>query len=318
MSERNYWMFRSKGSKVRDPKFCIDNNVITYGWSGLKHKLATEPEKALEEIKEHHKTQLSMARNFTHIKKGDIVVLPYWGGVAIGETTSDALFKDEWKDGDGPNHFEVKWLCKCYDRKNLSSAMQVDLNLPPTFLNLSEKYKQELETLIEKFEAEKVNKIAETIDKIAEHINNSNNLSFGDTEFERFIMHLFELEYPGLQTEYTNNRKESVTGTDFTGSINYKNIGIEIILNVQVKQHQGNASASGLHQVNKSNSDAEYTKNILVTTGKTTEDLKKEAKELGVILIDNKAIAEMILNNFSEIDEKYKGKLRIIDTIDFI
>ena len=322
-TEKNYWMFRVKpvGSQPqKTSKFCLNNNVVTYGWAWLKNKLAEDPEKALQEICKHGRPRaLSMARNFSHMKKGDILVLPLsWGGIAIGEFTSDALWKEEWIDSDAANYFEVKWLTKWHPRNELSSAFQSSLKYRGTFLNLW-RYTQELDNLIssgfkrldEKFQENTNEKNENSKNKIAEHINTNQNLFFGDTEFEYFMMHLFELQYPGLKTQKNTAPKEAYDGKDFTGTINYENIGIDITLNVQVKQHQGNASAHGLYQIDKSDAEGEYDKNILVTLGKKTDEMEKIAGEKGIILLDNQDIAEMIIENFDAIEEKYKAKLNL-------
>ena len=75
------------------------------------------------------------------------------------------------------------------------------------------------------------------------------------------------------------------------------------------------ADMGGLFQIAKSNAEAEYTKNILVTTGEANADMRKQAEEKDIILIDNKEIAELIYNNFDKIKDEYKAKLKLISEI---
>ena len=51
-----------------------------------------------------------MAKNFTYMKKGDIIIMPYYKNIAIGEIISDAIHREDFYDDDASNTYEVKWI----------------------------------------------------------------------------------------------------------------------------------------------------------------------------------------------------------------
>ena len=312
-TERNYWVFRSKWREQE----CIERNVIIYEWNvDFSQGLDKLTEEQKQQVNNSSSRQWGPIRNYASIKKGDIVVLPRkWGGVAVGETTSEALY-------DGRNYFKVNWLCEWYDRKDLPSGLQGRGLGMATFKNLW-RYKEKLERLIEskfkglsaKVQEKQLEHAKEITSKIANHINKAKNMSFGDKEFEDFVMDLFELHYPGLQTEKNNPRREKHDGRDFTGAIVYEELGIYFQMHVQVKQHEGPANWHGIDQIAKSDAEGDYDRNILVTTGRADEAMKKEAKKRDIVLIDCEELATMIWENFEDIEEKWKAKLGLISSV---
>ena len=319
--EVHYWMFRVSNKWGNRTDFCLENNLVYCGWNiglsqGLEH----------DEIRKRGKEKfsnrsISMALNFTRMQQDDIILMPRYGGVAIGKVLEKEYRDDlEWQDT-----IKVEWLIKWYPKSDLSSALQSSLKYRGTFLNLR-RYKDELKALVEKgFKnlnesyKEKQLKNEEALKKqIAEHINKNQNLFFQDIEFEYFIMDLFALNYPGLLTNKNFGKQEKIDGKDFTGTICYDDLGIDVVLNVQVKQHEDNADIGGLFQIDKSDADDPYTKNVLVTTGRRTNEMVEIAKEKDITIIDNGGLAEMIFENFDNIDEKYKAKLGLISSIGFV
>ena len=99
--DKNYWMFR-----VRDHNYALDNNIVSYGWSGFK--LGQERKEDFQEIKKISGSAraVSMARNFCKIQKGDIVLMPLWKNVAIGKIISDAIHREDLKEKDEANTYE--------------------------------------------------------------------------------------------------------------------------------------------------------------------------------------------------------------------
>jgi len=317
MVNRNYWMFRVKFPDLMQE--CLNEGNIRCGWDA---DLVNDTEdKIRRDLGGFSKRSVGMALKFKQINEGDIIVMPRpWGGIAVGEAKSKEFLRD--KGGWFGNSISVEWLCAWYPRKDLSSQFQSSLKYQATFLNLW-RYEGELESLIasgfrglkDNHSESREKHTEELVEQISEHINKSANLSFGDTEFEKFIMHLFELNFPGLVTEKNTAKKEKEDGRDFTAHLDV--LGIAIQLNVQVKQHQGYADHHGLNQISRSDADDPYVKNVLVTTGKATEELNKLADDKHVTLIDNKELATMIVENFHHIGDFYRGKLGLLSTIAF-
>lgn len=312
--ENNYWMFRVSNKWGYKTNFCFENNLVYCGWNvGLSYK-------SRDEILRDNPEASKMAIKFTYIKENDIIVMPVSGGIAIGK----AKEKKHRRDLDWQDTITVEWLTKFYPRKDLSSAFQSSLKYRGTFLNLN-RYKSELRELIDnefhnldsRFQNIEEKRKAETIEEIAKHLNSNKNLSFQDREFEYFVMHLLELQYEGLKGQINNQKQEARDGKDLTMSIDFDDFDVNVSFNVQVKQHEGEANKDSLFQISKSDDSDPYTRNVVVTTGRLTPEIREVAdkKKKKIILFGPEEIASMIFENFENIDEKYYAKLNMTRTI---
>ena len=309
----NYWMFRVSdkwwGNRTND---CLEHNYVSCGWNmGLSY---LSPEEILNDYPEARK----MAIKFTEINTEDIILMPLTGGVAIGEVLGKKYREDlDWKDT-----LEVKWLTKYYPRKDLSSALQTSLKYRGTFLNL-ERFRNELALLVENglilsdeiYRQKKGELVTKSIEEIKDHLNDTTKLKFQDREFEDFIGYLFELNFNGLTATKNSQRKESHNGKDLTLSLDFEDFGLNVSFNIQVKHHRGNADTAGIIQILKSKSTDPFTKNVLVTTGNITPEMQELSKDNEVYLFGPQEIAEMIFNNFSSIDQNYRSKLNLVNTL---
>lgn len=67
-------------------------------------------------------------------------------------------------------------------------------------------------------------------------------------------------------------------------SIDYDDFDINVSFNIQVKQHEGTTNFNVLAQISKSNDNDPFTKNVVVTTGKLSDEIMKEAEEKKYII----------------------------------
>ena len=137
MEHRNYWLFRVSEKWGKRIDFCKENNLVYCGWNvGLSQK---EPKDILQEFPWASR----MAIKFCYIKEGDIIIMPNYGGIAIGVAKNKQFRADlDWQDT-----LNVVWLTKWFPRKDLSSKFQSRLKFRGTFLNLAD-LKADIETLI--------------------------------------------------------------------------------------------------------------------------------------------------------------------------
>jgi predicted Mrr-cat superfamily restriction endonuclease len=314
---RNYWLFRVSEKWGKRIDFCKENNLIYCGWNiGLSSKTP-------KEVLKDNPWASRMAIKFCHIQEGDVIIMPNYGGIAIGIAKNKQLREDlDWKDT-----LNVNWLTKWYPRKDLSSKFQSRLKFRGTFLNLAD-LKSDIETLInsdfvslkesfnQKIELER----EENIKTIAGHLNKRADIYFQDVEFEKFILELFKITYNGFEGFKNDQRQEAIDGKDLCLTYAIDELDLTLELNIQVKQHTNNASFGGVFQINKSVNDDVNTlsRNILVTSGLVNDDFKKKALESNVYVYGPEDIAKMILDNYSEINEKYLQKLNIINRLTVI
>jgi hypothetical protein len=183
---------------------------------------------------------------------------------------------------------------------------EIDSVINSDFISLTENYNHKIEQ-----------KRNETIKIIAEHINKRADTYFQDVEFEKFILELFRLNYNGFDGYKNGQRQEAIDGKDLCLTYVIPELDLFVELNIQVKQHTNNASFGGIFQINKSVNENKNTlsRNILVTSGLVDETFKVKALEHNVYVYGSEDIAEMILENFSEITPKYLQKLNILSQI---
>lgn len=315
--DRNYWLFRVSEKWGKRIDFCKENNLVYCGWNiGLSFKTP-------KEILTEHPWASRMAIKFCYIQQGDIIIMPNYGGIAIGIAKNKQLREDlDWKDT-----LNVDWLTKWYPRKDLSSKFQSRLKFRGTFLNLAD-LKSDIETLInsdfvslkESFNQKMEQEREENIKIIAQHLNKRADIFFQDVEFEKFILELFKINYNGFEGFKNDQRQEAIDGKDLCLTYAIDELDLVLELNIQVKQHTNKASFGGVFQINKSVNDDKNTlsRNILVTSGTVDDDFKKKALEKNVYVYGSEDIAKMILDNYSEISEKYLQKLNIINRLTII
>lgn len=134
---KKYWLFRVSEKWDKRIDFCKKNNLIYCGWNiGLSSKT---PKEVLEE----NPWASRMAIKFCYIQEGDVIIMPNYGGIAIGIAKNKQLREDlDWQDT-----LNVEWLTKWYPEKDLSSKFQSRLKYRGTFLNLAD-LQSDIETLI--------------------------------------------------------------------------------------------------------------------------------------------------------------------------
>lgn len=311
---RNYWLFRVSEKWGKKIDFCRDNNLVYCGWNiGLSVKTP-------KEILKENPWASRMAIKFCHIKEDDVIIMPNYGGIAIGIAKDKQLREDlDWKD-----ILNVEWLTKWYPRKDLSSKFQSRLKFRGTFLNLTD-LKSDIESLIssdfvslkESFNKKSEKERENNIKTIAEHINKRADIYFQDVEFEKFILELFKINYNGFEGFKNDQRQEAIDGKDLCLTYAIDELDLVVELNIQVKQHTNNASFGGVFQINKSinNDENIFSRNILVTSGLVDDTFKNKALESKVYVYGPEDIAKMILDNYNDISEKYLQKLNIINRL---
>lgn len=314
---RNYWLFRVSEKWGEKIDFCKKNNLVYCGWD-IDLSVKTP-----EEIIQENPWASRMAIKFCHIQEGDVIIMPNFGGIAIGIAKDKKLREDlEWK-----NTLNVDWLTKWYPKKDLSSKFQSRLKYRGTFLNLSD-LKTDIESLIssdfvslkESFNKKLEQEREGSIRLIAKHLNKRSDIYFQDVEFEKFILELFKVNYNGFEGFKNDQRQEAIDGKDLCLTYAIDELDLVVELNIQVKQHTNNASFEGVFQINKSVNDDHNTlsRNVLVTSGNVDDEFKKKALEINVYVYGPEDIAKMILDNYSDLSDKYLEKLNIINRLTII
>ena len=141
MSEsKNYYLVRSyRGIPLED-------NVVGYGWGDVPFCNFKNAEEIINEIVNVKKwivgRRSNQIRRFKSIKEGDVIVVPWWGSVAIGIATGDEKYDDKYNQHNGSNQQKVNFIqengkVKLFPRTSFSEAFQKRLRIRITVADIS-------------------------------------------------------------------------------------------------------------------------------------------------------------------------------------
>lgn len=97
-------------------------------------------------------------RRFKSIRAGDVVVVPYWGTLAVGIATGEALYDGNYYGKDGCNQLRVVFpkdahgKVRLISRSDVSEGLQSRLKIRMTIVSLAE-FQPELDSLLAKTQA---------------------------------------------------------------------------------------------------------------------------------------------------------------------
>ena len=213
--------------------------------------------------------------------------------------------KEDW--GDGCPHLyrrSVEWLDEI-SRDDFSQKMKNSLGSLQTVYSIDE-HKEEIDFLLtgerpakkRKREVSGEELLDATIDRIRD---------LSPKEFEDFTTHLLEiLGFKAATTQYVGDK-----GIDVIGTLNAEGL-VDVVLHVQVKRIKGSIDNKEVLQIRGTLAPGEH--GAIITTSRFTKPAEEEAddtKKGKVSLVDGRTLAEMILEHYDELDDKYKALLRL-------
>lgn len=301
----NYWVVRmGKGGKhiqrVVDKRY----NYIALGF--------TEIEKSLDEydsldalktdaVKIWGKTSGTQRagqlwRFYKEIKEGDIVLVPNpFGKTFIVVEVTGGYYYEE--DSFKYAHRRKISPYKEFPRDVCSTKLKFSLGSLMTVFSISD-HREELRSIIrgKKYEGK-----SEYFDNIYDAVINR-LYELDGREFEEFITHLLNvIGFEAAETRYVGDK-----GIDVTGNLNAEGVA-QINLVVQVKRIKGSVGNKVVLQIRGALSPDEH--GCVITLSSFTNSAIEESEEEGkkpIALIDGKALVDLILHHFSEIDPKYQ------------
>ncbi len=340
--QRKIWGFRVKGGSGKDQfSRALELNRVLYGWSDLpldqwakeskevltfkklKERLLTVWDGYFQNRRRSLAAGSSMLWDYLFVMKmGDIVIVPTYYRIAVGEFTGEIgrELDDFSQDEDIANWRGVKWLTGPINRSELTAAFQSSLKNRRAIFSL-DRYSDEIDEifnrvkkessldLIKDYEISTAKRRDSMIDLIQTQLA-SGHTHITSLDFERLVAELICLESQGFfNATTTSNQEESLHGADVMVESTLESLDIK--LKIQVRLHEGETGKSAVEQILK-RKDPSNVLPMVVTSGLFSKEAEDLAEENGVLLVDGMQVAEMICSNLDCLSSDLRAKLGII------
>lgn len=320
---------------VRTSPNLVEQGLVGVGWSDFNFSEIADPEEAIDQINNDYGVGRggNQIRRFFHIADDDVVVAPLPYSVAIGRATGGLIFSPRDYDTDQANQRRVTFprdLEKniiTIPRSSFSEAFQRRLRVRGMTVNDLSEFSDEIQDALDSLgrgeEHHWKNKLHQQISqqrdafkvKLLENIQSGRtNLLTGGVGLENLVCELLTIE--GYKARVLSKRQfGSFADADVLATRTDRLASVQLL--VQVKHHQGQSGAYGVHQLQEIESahKGEYSgyERILVTSGTISEELAKAAEKSGVTIVGGTELADWISEHIDRLDPETKLALGIYE-----
>ena len=336
LMEHNYYMVRISD---RIWEFA-EKGVVAIGWSNLDLSKLTSDEAA--EIVGRQDYYAGTAPQvvgkkknevwrFKHIKKGDIIIVPYWSNVLIAKSEGEYQFSEIDADADLANQLKVKYQrvggsLRILPRSELSEGLSRRLRVRGSTVTDLYEFSAEIEMLftnteytIEKSAADKNIALEESFKKrlITDIRVGNTHLITGGQGLETIVKLLFEIE--GYSAKVLGKRTFSGYA-DADVEAKRRDTFTDTKILAQVKHHNWNTGEWGVEQLQLIKQSGEYAdyKLVLITSGDVSEKIYKMAEENDISIVDGNDLADWIFVHLTELPKDIRARLHISDVPMFL
>ncbi|MCF6244175.1 MAG: restriction endonuclease [Sulfurovum sp.] len=317
----------NKLTLVRSSRELIEKEYVGYGWENVIFKDYTTLEELLSEgfININIGRKKKQIARFFGLKKGDIVIVPVSGAIAIGEVVGIKehvidnipfsanrvkvdFFKDENK--------KVLYVSRTELATNLERRLKVRMSITDLesfrdeIIKIVEKLKNnELYTWDSDIQKREEDAKGDFLIKLEERLKTEKDLGLaaGGIGLENLILEIFRNKGYEASIPPKNGRP---AGEDVdimaTKEGEFSSKGEKYL--IQAKHHRGITKRTGLDQLiackDDEDDDKYFYKKVLITTATVSEELKKEAKDKYITIVEGKELSEWIYENFKFLSEK--------------
>ena len=333
--DRNYFMVRAMSSKEEHFKAFFDNSVVAVGWSDIdfsKENTAAELRQKVYE-RYHQNTaktssnvsrQLNEVERFKGIKKGDIIIVPYYSYITIAEAEDREIYSEEDKKLDLANQRRVSYRYKDKElyvipRSDLSEGLQRRLRVRGTTVANLYEFKDEIECIFteeaysysKKIQEKEEEMLRDFKEKLLKNIQTGKtNLQTGGIGLEKLVKEIMECEGYSAKILPKNGFEGSADADIHAFKEDYFN---STKIFVQVKHHSGYSGDWGIQQllaVLKREEYKEY-KGWFITSALVSEEVRREAAENDIEVVDGNALVDLVTEHFNFLSETTKRQLGI-------
>ena len=329
---RKYYLVRSSKSLP------LESGLVGVGWDDFPFKdFGSNGDELVEAMRAANwdlGRSSNQIRRYKDIKAGDLIVVPTWGAVAIGEATGEEVFDDSepYCSNNGSNQHRVRFpmdgkgKVRLLPRTALHEDLQRRLKIRITIADLGE-FAAEIENVYSSLcqggtysrdaevEAQEVCRINAFKDALLANIKaGRTGLQTGGVGMELLVRELLEadgLEAMGLSKQHFGS---STADADIVASKTHA-LGTQQFL-VQVKHHEGQ-SDDGVQQLLAIHTDfaTEYGDHelVLVTSGTLPREARELATKNNIILKEGQDLAQWILDSLPKLTRETRNKLGIMN-----
>ena len=324
---QNVWDYAQKG-------------VVAIGWSNVPlaelspdeaAKIIGEQEYYVDVAPQVVGKAKNQAWRFKYIKKGDIIIVPYWSNILIAESDGEFLFSEEDVEADLANQLKVKYQyigdeLRILPRAELSEGLSRRLRVRGSTVADLYEFATEIEKIfdkkdysIEKTTADKNTDLEKAFkQKLISDIRNGRTyLKTGGEGLEDLVKKLFEAE--GYSARIPSKQSYSGYG-DADVEAKKSDFVSETKILAQIKHHNWSTDDWGIQQLESIKESGEYAdyKFILITSGDVSDDVRRVASDKDIDIIDGDKLAEWILSCLSKLPKDVRVRLNISDVPMFL
>lgn len=269
-------------------------------------------------------------RRFKSINAGDVIVVPYWGTLAVGVATGEALYDKRYYGKNGGNQQRVAFprdpngKARLIPRADVSGGLQARLKIRITVANLWE-FQPELDALLAKLQAGKAYSWSEEVAEkeggmenevkrqLLENIRaGKTGLKSGGIGLEQLVCELLRAD--GFSADILGKTVfPEQSDADIKASKSNALRDDEFL--IQVKHHSGVTGMWGQEQLNeiKRLMPEEYGgfHLVLVTSGDVEGKAKESADASGITILDGKDLVDWIFDSLKNLSANTKRKLGV-------
>jgi restriction system protein len=326
---KNYYLIRS----CRNIPF--EDGVVGVGWGDTEFCQHADAEAIIRHLIDDEGYDLdgrgaNQIRRFKAIRKGDIIVVPFWGSVAIGAATGQELYDSKYYNEYGCNQHRVEYYrdsegkACLIPRGNLSEALQKRLKIRITIANLNE-FHSELDVLVANHQEGKTYSWTAEIKRKEEKLENEmktqllnhircgkTGLASGGIGLEQLVRELLMVD--GYAAEILGKRAFPGDGDADIKASKTDMLRADDFL-IQVKHHDGTTGLWGQQQLTeiKKLQPEEFKdcKLALVTSGDVLDEDKDYAMKHDITILDGNDLVEWIFTSVAKLHPDTKRRLGI-------
>lgn len=333
------YMIRAMRSAKEDFDVFFNNSVVAVGWNELNFSDYESLDELLHSVELHYypagdRTAPQVAgkrkneiRRFKGIKKGDKIVIPYWGSVRLAVASGEEKFSVPDMQRDLGNQHVVSFIQEgngdyvTIPREQLSEGLQRRLRVPGSGITDLSDFDEEVENL---FNGEAFISTIARVQNDQERLfktkllnilqEGTSALQAGGIGLEKLVANLLEVDGYHVDIQ-SKSRFSGIADADIV-AIRDDHLASTKLL-VQVKHHSGESDEWGAQQLShilETEPDlfAEY-RLVLVTSGRASTSLMELCEKKDITLVTGAHLVDWITDSLEKISPKMRIALRISD-----
>lgn len=320
MESRSYYMVRAMRSTQEDFDIFFSRNVVAVGWSGIDFTAygTEELQRLLQQVKENYYSgqntaaqvvgkKLNEVRRFLSIRKGDILLVPYYSAVRIAVSKGEYQYDPGCACQDLANQLQVEYLTAqdgllTISRNELSEALQRRLRVRGSTVSDLYEFGQEIEGILSQdnfsFDAQFTKRMEQKEMQFKKTLltnlrRGKTHLQTGGIGLEQLVRELFECE--GYSARVCAKRETQGIGDKDIEAVKSDKFS-EMKIIVQVKHHDGVSDDWGVRQLEAIQDSGEYenASYLFITSAVPSQAALQRAGRCGILVMDGAELVDWI------------------------